>query len=78
MTWLTAQAYDLLEWHQGIAFAVSGIVLGLAASVLAHTDVPLLLHTLLSLRQLWRHPLVGVYLRHEHVIRPWTSLNPFL
>ena len=75
---LTAEAYDLLEWHQGAAFCVAGIAVGLIASAALGTDIPLLLHTVVASLQLWRHPLVGVYLRQQHVVRPWNSFNPFL
>ena len=75
---LTAEAYDLLEWENALVFGIAGTVVGLVASFVLQTDVPLLLHTLLWARQLWRHPLAGVHVRHQNVIRTWVSFNPFL
>ena len=75
---LSAEEYDLLEWHHGCAYCVAGMAVGLALSLVLGTDVPLLLHTALASLQLVRHPLVNVHLRRQPVVRPWNSFNPFL
>jgi hypothetical protein len=77
--WMTAEAYDLLDWQHGAAFGVVGVALGLAASASLGSDVPLLLHTVIAALQLVRHPLTRTYLLgHAVPTRPWPSFNPLL